>query len=235
MSLLRWYRKHKRRSSLAANTDPYRILVSEVMLQQTQVQTVIPYYRRWLKTFPTFQTLAKAPLNKVLKRWEGLGIILARQKSSRAGKNRRENIHGRLPSTFDELKALPGIGRYTAGAILSIAFQKPFPSWTEMWRGSSAAFSASGEDIALPKTQAHLWIWPRTRSTRESRRLQPGIDGTGRDDLHATCTRCPRCPLNRGCRAKRLELQDRLPVKKKKQETPHFHIGAGVIWHKGKF
>ena len=235
MALLRWYRQHRRELPWRKTRDPYRILVSEIMLQQTQVQTVIPYYHRWLKTFPTFRALARAPLNKVLKRWEGLGYY-----------SRARNLHalstivanrygGRLPSTFDDLKALPGIGRYTAGAVLSIAFQKPSPLVDGNVARVFSRFFGIRQDIALPKTQARLWHLAGDLVPRNN----PGDYNQALMELGATiCSPrspdCPRCPLKSGCRALRLKLQEELPVKKKKERTPHFHIGAGVIWHRGK-
>src|SRR5205823_5600728 len=107
--------------------DPYKVLVSEVMLQQTQVQTVIPYYHRFLRAFPNFQTLAKAPMDKVLKLWEGLGYYSRARNLHALAKAVRVRKDKTLPSDFAELLALPGIGRYTAGAVLSIAFGKDYP------------------------------------------------------------------------------------------------------------
>src|ERR1051326_6813076 len=117
-TLLRWFRKHQRKLPWRQTRDPYQILVSEIMLQQTQVQTVIPYYDRWTKAFPDFRALAKAPLNKVLKHWEGLGYYSRARNLHALAQTVFKKYAGKLPSTFEELNALPGIGRYTAGAVL---------------------------------------------------------------------------------------------------------------------
>jgi A/G-specific adenine glycosylase len=234
-AMLGWYRQHKRDLPWRKTKDPYRILVSEIMLQQTQVQTVIPYYQRWIKTFPSFRSLARSPLHRVLKRWEGLGYYARARNLRELAKTVVNRYHGRLPSTFDELKALPGIGRYTAGAILSIAFQKPYPLVDGNVARVFSRYIGIRQDIALPKTRARLW--------RLAEKLvppkRPGDYNQALMELGATiCTPrapdCPRCPLRTDCRANRSGIQELLPVKKRKPVTPHFHIGAGVIWHRGK-
>jgi A/G-specific adenine glycosylase len=233
--LLRWYHTHRRDLPWRKTRDPYRILVSEVMLQQTQVQTVIPYYRRWVKRFPSFRSLAHSPLHRVLKLWEGLGYYSRARNLHSLAKSVVKNHRSRLPSTFEELKALPGIGRYTAGAILSIAFQKPSPVVDGNVTRVFSRFFGIRQDIALPKTQARLWHL----AARLVPRKNPGDYNQALMELGATlCTPrapdCPRCLLSRNCRAKRLGIQEHLPVKKRKPATPHFHIGTGVVWHKGK-
>src|SRR4051794_38873094 len=120
--LLAWYARHKRSLPWRDVPDPYRVWVSEIMLQQTQVETAIPYYQRWLARFPTVTALAKAPLQDVLAAWEGLGYYSRARNLHRAAQIVAGQYGGALPRTLPELLALPGIGRYTAGAIASIAF-----------------------------------------------------------------------------------------------------------------
>src|ERR1700749_3330625 len=111
--LLRWFSENARDLPWRRTRDPYKILVSEIMLQQTQVQTVIPYYERWRKAFPTFRALSRTSLNSVLKKWEGLGYYSRARNLHALAKTVVKNYSGHLPFTFDEVKALPGIGRYT--------------------------------------------------------------------------------------------------------------------------
>jgi A/G-specific adenine glycosylase len=234
-SLLRWYKANRRNLPWRRTRDPYRILVSEIMLQQTQVQTVIPYYRRWLKKFPTFRALAKAPLNKALKQWEGLGYYSRARNLQALSKVVMKQHGGRLPSTFDQLKSLPGIGRYTAGAVLSIAFEKHYPVVDGNVMRVLARYFLIREDITFTATQKHFWelaqrLVPRGRAGDYNQAVM---------ELGATiCTprspQCPACPVRKNCKARQLGLQEELPLKKKKSATPHFHIGAGVIWHEGK-
>ncbi len=234
-SLLSWYRAHRRDLPWRRTRDPYRILLSEIMLQQTQVQTVIPYYQRWVKIFPTFHVLAKAPLNQVLKQWEGLGYYSRARNFHALAKTVVAQHRGRLPSTFDELKALPGIGRYTAGAVLSIAFGKDFPVVDGNVMRVLARHFAIRKDISEAATQQDLW-------SLAERMLPKGAAGDYNQtvmELGAIiCTPhsplCPQCPVRKTCKAFAKDLQNELPIKKKKPATPHYHIGAGVIWHRGK-
>jgi A/G-specific adenine glycosylase len=125
--LLRWYRRNARDLPWRSTTDPYAIWVSEIMLQQTQVATVIPYYTRFLERFPTIAALAAAGEEEVLAAWSGLGYY-RRARSLLAGAREMVRVHGGVvPMEVGELMAIPGIGRYTAGAVASIAFHQPQP------------------------------------------------------------------------------------------------------------
>src|ERR1700690_3474530 len=120
--LLTWYSQHGRIIPWRRNTDPYAVWVSEIMLQQTRVETVIPYFQRWMKTFPTIEKLANATEQDVLNIWEGLGYYERARNLYKAAKIVVEKRNGKLSPNLDELLSLPGIGRYTAGAIASMAF-----------------------------------------------------------------------------------------------------------------
>jgi A/G-specific adenine glycosylase len=126
--LLRWYETHKRDLPWRRTGDPYAIWVSESMLQQTQVGTVIPYYRRFMRAFPTFEALDRAPLARVLALWSGLGYYRRAENLKRTARIVMQRHCGRLPESYEELRTLPGIGEYTAGALLSIAFGRPYPA-----------------------------------------------------------------------------------------------------------
>jgi A/G-specific adenine glycosylase len=126
-ALLGWFDKQKRDLPWRKTEDPYHILVSEFMLQQTQVKTVMPYYRRWLKSFPTVKALAAASETSVLKHWEGLGYYSRARNLKESARIIHLEHDGQVPGDYESLIKLPGIGRYTAGAILSIAFEQNFP------------------------------------------------------------------------------------------------------------
>ncbi|MBF8969716.1 A/G-specific adenine glycosylase [Streptococcus sp. NLN76] len=128
LALLTWYDQEKRDLPWRENTDPYRIWVSEIMLQQTRVDTVIPYFHRFLKTFPTIQDLAAAEEELLLKTWEGLGYYSRVRNMQIAAQTMVEDYHGKFPETIEEIRKLKGIGPYTAGAIASIAFNLPEPA-----------------------------------------------------------------------------------------------------------
>jgi A/G-specific adenine glycosylase len=234
-SLLTWYRKHKRDLPWRKSRDPYRILISEIMLQQTQVQTVIPYYNRWVKVFPTFQALAKAPLNRVLKQWEGLGYYSRARNLHALAKAVMKHHGGRLPATSKDLRELPGIGRYTAGAILSIAFNQPAPLIDGNVSRVLTRVYAIQKNIALATTQQELWTLAGTLVPKN----HPGDFNQALMELGATvCTprnpSCVRCPWRPHCQARKRNLQEQLPIKTKRAAVPHYHIGAGVIWHKDR-
>lgn len=127
-ALLDWYDREKRDLPWRENTDPYRIWVSEIMLQQTRVDTVIPYFQRFLETFPTIPDLAAAEEDTLLKTWEGLGYYSRVRNMQVAAQTMVEKYEGKFPETMEEIRSLKGIGPYTAGAIASIAFNLPEPA-----------------------------------------------------------------------------------------------------------
>ena len=125
--LLRWFSANARELPWRRTRDPYAIWVSEIMLQQTQVKTVIPYWERWMRELPTIEAVANASPDKIHKLWEGLGYYTRARNLQKAARQIVEKHGGKFPEHFDDVLALPGIGRYTAGAICSIAFNQPTP------------------------------------------------------------------------------------------------------------
>ncbi len=125
--LLKWYTTHHRKLPWRQTRDPYKIWISEVMLQQTTVPAVIPYYEKWLSQFPDVQTLSAAPLRQVLKAWQGLGYYQRAKNLHRSARILLEKHEGKIPEDYEELIKLPGFGPYTTAAVLSIAYGKPFP------------------------------------------------------------------------------------------------------------
>ena len=121
-----WYSAHHRKLPWRDTKDPYKIWVSEIMLQQTTVQTVIPYYNAWMKNFPDLETLSKTALQKVLKSWQGLGYYRRAKNLHQAAKIIMTSYGGKIPQNYDDLKSLPGLGPYTTAAVLSMAFDKPY-------------------------------------------------------------------------------------------------------------
>src|SRR2546421_7026999 len=124
-SLLRWYRGHARDLPWRQTHDPYAVLISEVMLQQTQVGTVLPYYKKWLGRFPTFKTLARASETQVLHAWEGLGYYARARNLHATAKLALDRHRGKFPRRLDEMRKVPGVGKYTAHAIATFAFDQP--------------------------------------------------------------------------------------------------------------
>jgi A/G-specific adenine glycosylase len=232
--LLRWYDEEKRNLPWRKTRNPYRIWVSEIMLQQTQVDTVIPYYRRFLKAFPTVKALAGASLDDVLKMWENLGYYSRARNLHAAACVIVERFGGKFPATFGEILSLPGIGPYTAGAILSIAYGEPVAAVDGNVRRVIARLFALKDSLDGPRVQKRI------------ERLAGGLLPEGRAgdfnqalmDLGATICipkgpRCDHCPVNILCRAKAKGIQDSIPRAAKRKPLPHKDMTAAVI-NRGK-
>ncbi|MEM7769494.1 MAG: A/G-specific adenine glycosylase [Cyanobacteria bacterium P01_A01_bin.37] len=229
-SLLSWYQRHGRDLPWRNTRNPYNIWVSEVMLQQTQVTTVIPYYQRWLQTFPSVNDLANADQQQVLKLWQGLGYYARARNLHRAARVVIEQHDGVFPQTLDVAMTLPGIGQTTAGGILSAAFNLP----TAILDGNVKRVLARLICVTKPpnRVQKHLWNVSKTLlDPVHSRDFNQAIM-----DLGATvCTPkeplCHACPWNQECCAHHLNLQSTLPMTETRAPLPHKHIGVGVIWN----
>jgi A/G-specific adenine glycosylase len=205
--------------------DPYRVWLSEVMLQQTRVETVRSYYARWLERFPTLEALAAAPLDEVLKAWEGLGYYSRARNLHRAAREVAERYGGRVPDDPGAFRELPGVGRYTAGAVMSIAYGRPEP----IVDGNVRRVLARLTDDPAPSDSA-LW--------RIAERLvpceRPGDLNQAVMELGATvCTprrpRCDACPVREWCAAYAAGTQAERPLPKKAKPLPHEHVATAVI------
>ena len=213
-SLQAWFGLRGRNLPWRRTRDPYAVLVSEFMLQQTQVATVVPYYHRWLERFPNLETLARADESDVLHAWQGLGYYARARHLHRAAQSAMENFRGKLPAAPDQLRQLPGIGRYTAGALASFAFDRPEPVVEANIARVLARLTNWQDPIDTAAGQAHLWqtagaLVPRTGAREHNSALM---------DLGALICLprrpdCAICPVGRFCRAEEPAL---LPRKKKR-------------------
>ena len=226
--LLRWFEKKGRDLPWRKTRDPYAIWISEIMLQQTQVATVIPYYQRFLKSFPTVHRLAKSDLSKVLKIWEGLGYYSRARNLHRASKIILNHFKGEIPDHLIDLLSLPGIGKYTAGAILSIAYNKEAPILDGNVKRVLCRLFAISENPK--KTGGLLWqisesLIPKGRSNSFNQAIMDlgAMICTPKDPL------CHRCPLHRYCKAKALGNPERYPSRVVKKRIPHIEAISGVI------
>lgn len=215
--LLNWFHKNGRDLPWRKTKDPYYIWISEVMLQQTQVDTVIPYYQRFIDWFPTIRALADAPEERVLKSWEGLGYY-SRAKNLQSGvREVNEKYQGRLPDDKKQLLSIRGIGPYTAGALLSMAFDEPEPAVDgNVMRVMSRIFLIS-EDIAKSGTKKQF-----EQIVQELiREADPRAFSQSLMDLGALVCRprnplCPECPVREFCGAYKEGVQSEYPVKSRK-------------------
>ena len=226
--LISWYQTVKRDLPWRENLDPYRILVSEIMLQQTQVVTVIPYYNRFMKLFPTAEALAKAPEDELLKAWEGLGYY-SRARNLQASARMIVEL-GQFPTEFNDILKLKGVGPYTAGAVGSIAFGLPVPAVDgNVFR----VFSRIGKidhDITLPSTRK---VFETAVSSLISQ-VHPGDFNQGLMELGATiCTpklpKCMDCPLRKHCLAYQDDVVLELPVKSKAVKQKKIYYAVAII------
>lgn len=200
--LLDWYDKSKRNLPWRNTKDPYSIWISEVMLQQTQVKTVIPYYERWIETFPTLEKLAGAPEQKILKLWEGLGYYSRARNLKKAAQIITKELGGKVPNTVTDLQNLPGIGRYTADAIASIAFGLKTPVLDGNVKRVLSRLFCMNENGSTSASENRLW--QRARDLLSVRR--PGDFNQALMELGATICMpksptCPQCPLSTTCEA----------------------------------
>ncbi len=233
--LLDWYRKNARRLPWRDHPDPYIIWVSEIMLQQTRVETVIPYFQNWIQRFPTVHALAAASLEEVLTLWEGLGYYSRARNLHRAARIVVEAYNGYLPQDVTRLRALPGIGRYTAAAIASIAFGQDEPALDgNIRRVLSRLFNI---ETPARSTLGEKQLWELARQ-----HLPPGQAGDYNQaimDLGATvCTPtspdCSNCPVSMSCQAYALGIQEQRPVTTPKPKIPHHTVTAAVVQHQDR-
>jgi len=235
-ALVSWFRKEARKLPWRETNDPYKIWISEIMLQQTTVQTVIPYYKRFLMQFPTVYKLAQAREASVLKLWEGLGYYSRARNLHKASKMIVKEFDGKLPDSLEEIKKLPGIGEYTAGAILAIAYRKSEPALDGNLIRVYSRYFGIKKPVNDPKVLKKLWKIARHLTPTSASELRDFTEGMM--DLGATICRpknaeCVRCPMKRGCYALKHELVSKLPnkIKSKGREKQYQHI---YWWKRGK-
>ncbi|QDU70847.1 A/G-specific adenine glycosylase [Mucisphaera calidilacus] len=217
-SLIRWHRAHRRdlpwRAAWGEHPDAYRVLVSEVMLQQTQVTTVIPYFERFLSAFPTIVELAEAEPDAVMRLWQGLGYYRRAQRLHACAKAVVERHDGRLPAGYEELLCLPGLGAYTAGAVASIAFGVRVPSVDG--NVSRVVSRLTGVESPIDSTVGKREVEGRVLALLPTKR--PGMLNESLMELGATvCSprdpKCLLCPVSRWCVARATGRTAELPVK----------------------
>jgi A/G-specific adenine glycosylase len=220
--ILKWFDKHGRHDlPWQQNPTPYRVWISEIMLQQTQVTTVIDYFERFMKHFPTLSKLAKAPLDDVFQLWSGLGYYARAKNLHKTAQIIHTQYKGNFPTDYDAVLELPGIGRSTAGAILSISTQQRYPILDGNVKRVLARHFAVDGWTGTPKTVEKLWqysekITPKKRVEDYTQAIM---------DLGATiCTRsqpkCTACPIASSCAAKKLDRVKLYPMPKPKAKIP---------------
>ena len=228
--ILSWYARHKRDLPWRHTRNPYFIWVSEVMLQQTQVDTVIPYYHRFLKRFPTIEALAKASLQEVLKAWENMGYYARARHLHAAAREVVKRMGGKIPKTWDELIRLPGIGTYTASAILSFAFDERFPTVDGNARRVLCRLSATQEPMDQSRTQREIHdLAAKIIPSDDPASFNHGIMELGATICKPRSPLCNICPIGDLCLAFQKGLQETLPIMRERKPIPHKEMTAAVI------
>jgi A/G-specific adenine glycosylase len=226
-ALSRWFEKHGRDLPWRHTRDPYMVLVSEVMLQQTQVSAVLPYYNRWLSRFPTVTSLAWAPESQVLHAWEGLGYYARARNLHQAAKLIVQKFGGELPDDSEQLESLPGVGRYTANAVTVFAYNHSRP----IVEANTARVLARLFDLRQPIDSAagrrKLWeIAAQITSARAPRKFQSALMDLGALVCTAGNPRCRICPVKKFCRARKPQS---LPIKSRRARTTALTESHAVI------
>jgi A/G-specific adenine glycosylase len=233
--LIKWYQANHRDLPWRSSSTPYHIWVSEVMLQQTQVKTVLNYYRRFLTKFPNIKRLAAADLQAVLKVWEGMGYYARARNLHRAAKAVVRDHGGRIPDQWEAFHNLPGVGDYIAAAVLSIAFNQPHP----VVDGNVKRVLARLHKIHAPVNQQSSYRQFEKAAAKLLSARRPGIFNQAMMELGALICKprnplCDACPLTRICRAYQTQQVTDFPKRQKSKATPQYHIAVGVVFRNGR-
>jgi A/G-specific adenine glycosylase len=235
-NLIQWFEKNQRPLPWRRHYKPYDVWISEIMLQQTQVETALPYFDRWMKLFPDLKTLAKSDLEKVLKAWEGLGYYSRARNLHTTAKRVMEKHGGVFPEDYEEILSLKGIGRYTAGAIASIAFNQEKPIVDgNVFRVLSRLYAIS-DPIDSEKTKKKFWILQESLIPKDQARyFNQALMELGALVCTAQNPRCGACPIQGFCEASKQNQAENYPVRAKKKKIVKVLAGALVISHGGKY
>jgi A/G-specific adenine glycosylase len=233
--LLAWYAKHQRQLPWRRTRDPYAIWVSEIMLQQTRVETVAPYYRRWLRRFPTVERLARARAQGVLAAWEGLGYYRRALQLRRTAQAVVRDYGGILPRSVEQLRQLPGIGPYTAAAVAAFAFGADEIALDGNLRRVLARLIDLPVDPRTPQGEARLLRYARRHLPQgEASAFNQALMDLGAQVCLPRRPQCEICPLRWTCRARIRGVQEERPVHAKRAPAPQRIATAGVIRRRGR-
>lgn len=228
--LLDWFQKKQRKLPWRVNYSPYEVWISEVMAQQTQISTLLPYYEKFISKFPTVKELASADYEEVLKAWEGLGYYSRAKNLHTAAKEVMENYGGKIPETKEELQKLKGFGPYISSAVASIAFQEAVPVVDGNVLRVVARFFGLKDDISTIQTRKSFEkILEEVIPKKEARNFNQGLMELGALICTPKNPNCEKCPLMKKCVAFELKMQESLPVKTKKAKPPVKHFAAVAI------
>ncbi len=234
--LIQWYQQNKRDFPWRKDQDPYHIWISEIMLQQTTTETVIPYYIHFLEVFPTIEKLASASLEEVYKMWEGLGYYRRAKHLHESAQIIVDKYDGQFPREYDEILALKGIGSYTAGAISSIAYGKPVPAVDGNVLRIMSRYYLIKENIVELKIQKQIFkIVQELIQGHDASAFNQGLMDLGATICRPVHPQCSICPIQKKCQAYRYNQQEVLPISIKKIKKQEIGFITGIITYQNKF
>jgi A/G-specific adenine glycosylase len=229
--ILRWYKKNRRPLPWRRDPTPYRVWISEIMLQQTQAKTVIPFYNRFLRRFPDIRSLAEASEEEVLAYWAGLGYYGRARNILKSARRIVEQYNGVLPGNIKTLLSLPGIGRYTAGAICSIAMHQAHP----IVDGNIRRVVARLRGIRRKVPEQYFWdqmsAWLPEKNAAAFNQAMMEL---GAVICLPSKPLCPRCPVREFCRAKERNLEEKIPLSKRGRSAKKIELSILVVKRRGK-
>ena len=234
--LLEWFGVHRRPLPWRRRYRPYEVWVSEIMLQQTQVRTMLPFFSRWMKEFPSISSLAKSDSKKVLKAWQGLGYYSRARNLHESAKKILRDYGGDFPENFEDIRGLKGIGRYTAGAIASIAYNQNRPIVDgNILRVLSRVFAIK-KPIDVEKNKEHFWkLEEKLIPQGRARDFNQALMELGALICLPKNPRCPECPLEKFCLARKQNAVENYPVKLRVRKKVKVQAAALVLSKKGRF
>jgi A/G-specific adenine glycosylase len=229
-SLLRWYQRRSRALPWRKSRNPYTVWISEIMLQQTQIETVIPYYQRFIREFTTVSRLAEAPLERVLELWSGLGYYRRARHLHRAAREIAQRHKGQFPKELEPALSLPGVGDYTARAVLSIAYNQPYSVLDGNVARVMARVLTLRGNLYQPRFRRHVEENLETLLSRRS----PGNFNQAMMELGQTVClprspRCPICPLRQGCRGYQSGRPESYPQPRPRRRAEQWHMATAVL------
>lgn len=233
-NLLSWFSKNKRQLPWRKTKDPYKIWLSEVMLQQTQVETVIPYYIKWIDRFPSIQHVANSKSDSILKYWEGLGYYqrcINFRKSCQIIVSER---NGEFPNELEEFLKLPGVGIYTASAVLSISYNYPIPLIDANVNRVISRFLAK-DNIITAQKNLFLSFLKKIISKKKPGNFNEALMELGSQICKNINPLCNNCPISYDCKSNQMGIQNLFPKKIKKKKKQLVKVVTGIIWKKEKF
>ena len=232
-SLLSWFDLEKRDLSFRKNRNPYRVWVSEIMLQQTKVETVIPYYQKWIKSYPNIVSVYEASESSLLKSWEGLGYYSRCRNFHKAAKIVCEEYNGMIPDSWDEFRSLPGVGDYTAGAVLSIAFNKPFIALDGNVKRVMARILGR-KKLSKYNIQRFISTLKKWLDCNRPGDFNEAMIELGACICISSSPKCYQCPISNFCAAYKSGNPLSYPQKNMKRKIPQHIFAACLIKEKNK-